>query len=390
MSLPVLSDSVDTRGRPVRDLRISVTDRCNFRCQYCMPREVFGPDYPFLERADLLSFEEIARVARMFADFGVRKIRLTGGEPLLRRDLSNLVSMLSTVPGVEIALTTNATLLAQQAAELKEAGLDRVTVSLDSLDEAIFEQMNDARFPVADVLAAIDRAAEVGLRPIKINCVVRRGVNDRTVVDLARYFRGTEHIVRFIEFMDVGTTNGWRLEEVVPGREILEMIGAEFPLEPVDPDYRGEVSRRWRYKDGAGEIGVITSVTDPFCGDCTRARLSAKGELFTCLFAESGHDLRAALRRPATDDELRSLIASVWSNRDDRYSEVRSEATEDLKRIRSDGGSEADRDVVHRGLKPRRAAVQATLAPYRRGGAAGARRPSPEWSAGLPASGPLR
>jgi len=298
-----------------------------------MPREVFGPDHPFLDRKDLLSFEEIFRLAKLFAEFGVRKIRLTGGEPLLRRGLAELIAMLRTIPELDIALTTNGTLLAEGAAALKAAGLDRVTVSLDSLDDAIFQRMNDASFPVSGVLEAIDEASRVGLAPIKINCVVRRGVNDHTVVDLARYFHGTDHVVRFIEFMDVGTTNGWRMDEVVPGSEIVQLISEELPLEPISPAYRGEVSRRWRYSDGGGEIGVITSVTAPFCGDCTRARLSAKGELFTCLFAEAGHDMRAVLRSGVDDEALRRMISTLWGERDDRYSELRSDATGDLKRV---------------------------------------------------------
>ena len=333
MTLSVLREGDDALGRPLRDLRISVTDRCNFRCRYCMPREVFGPDHPFLDRKDLLSFEEIFRLTRLFADFGVRKVRLTGGEPLLRRELPELIAMLRTIPELDIALTTNGTLLAERAAALRAAGLDRVTVSLDSLDDEIFREMNDASFPVAGVLEAIDEASRVGLAPIKINCVVRRGVNDHTVVALARHFHRTEHVVRFIEFMDVGTTNGWRMEEVVPGAEIVRQISAELPLEPISPAYRGEVSRRWRYADGGGEIGVITSVTAPFCGDCTRARLSAKGELFTCLFAEGGHDLRAAVRSGIDDDALRNLVSGLWSQREDRYSELRSDATESIDRV---------------------------------------------------------
>ncbi len=317
----------DRFGRPVRDLRISVTDRCNFRCRYCMPREAFGEAFEFLPRAEILDFDEVARVARIFRRLGVRKIRLTGGEPLLRRDLPKLVEMLAPTDGHEIALTTNGSLLAAHAPALAAAGLDRVTVSLDSLDPEVFARMNDTRVPVEKVLAGIEAAAAAGLAPVKINAVVRRGVNDHTVLGLARHFRGTGHTVRFIEFMDVGTMNGWRMEEVVPGREIVERIAAEMPLDPVEPAYPGEVARRWRYRDGGGEIGVITSVTRSFCGDCTRARLSAEGKLYTCLFATRGTDLRQLLRDGATDEEIAQAITQVWHARDDRYSEVRSEQT---------------------------------------------------------------
>jgi cyclic pyranopterin phosphate synthase len=321
---------VDRFGRPLRDLRISVTDRCNFRCQYCMPKEVFGPDFAFLPRDAILSFEEIARVARITADLGVRKFRLTGGEPLLRAELYKLIEQLKVIPGAEVALTTNATLLASQAKRLAAAGLDRVTVSLDSLDDDVFRQMNDMDFPVAPVLEGIDVATAVGLGPIKVNAVVRKGVNDQTLLDMARHFRGTNHIVRFIEFMDVGSTNGWRLDEVIPSSELVELIDSKFPLEAVDANYPGEVARRYRYRDGAGEIGFISSVTQHFCGACSRARISAEGQLFTCLFAVEGTDLRAALRDSASDDELTALLHRVWGARDDRYSALRSEATEDL------------------------------------------------------------
>jgi cyclic pyranopterin phosphate synthase len=324
---------LDTFGRPLRDLRISVTDRCNFRCRYCMPREVFGPDYAFLPRENVLRFEEIARVARIFARRGVRKIRLTGGEPLIRKGLPELVKMLAEIPGVEIAATTNASLLAEQAQHLADAGLRRVTVSLDSLDDAVFRAMNDVDFPVARVLKGIEAAEGAGLTPIKINAVVRRGVNDHTVVDLARHFKGSGHAVRFIEYMDVGTTNGWKLDDVVGGSEVVRMISAEMPLEPVEPGYRGEVARRWRYADGGGEVGVITSVTQPFCGDCTRARLSAEGSIFTCLFAAKGTDLRPLLRGGAGDAEIEAVIDGVWRRRDDRYSEQRSRGTEGLPRV---------------------------------------------------------
>jgi cyclic pyranopterin phosphate synthase len=318
--------TADTLGRPLRDLRISVTDRCNFRCVYCMPKEVFGRGYRFMDRRELLTFEEIERVARAFAAHGVRKLRLTGGEPLLRRDVEALVERLAQVPGVEVTMTTNGALLAGKARALREAGLARVTVSLDSLDDATFRAMNDVDFPVARVLEAIDAAAEAGL-PVKVNTVVKRGLNDDSVVELARRFRGTGHTIRFIEFMDVGSTNGWRMDDVVPAAEIVRAIDAELPLEPVEPAYRGEVARRWRYRDGGGEVGVIASVTQPFCGDCTRARISAEGKLYTCLFALRGHDLRALLRSGASDDELRDAIGRVWAARADRYSERRTEQT---------------------------------------------------------------
>ena len=330
---PAAASPLDAFGRPLHDLRVSVTDRCNFRCRYCMPREVFGESFQLLPRDQILSFEEITRLARIFARLGVRKVRLTGGEPLLRNGLPDLVAMLSAIEGLDIALTTNGSLLAQQAAALKAAGLRRVTVSLDSLDETVFRQMNDADFPVSRVLEGIDAAASAGLRPVKINAVVRRGVNDGTAVDLARHFRGTGHIVRFIEYMDVGTTNGWRLNDVVPGAEIVRMISAEMPLEPAEPNYRGEVARRWRYVNGSGEIGVISSVSQPFCGDCTRARLSAEGWLYTCLFATQGTDLRALLRSGATDAVIEAALRGVWERRRDRYSEARAERTEPLPRI---------------------------------------------------------
>ncbi|MCH8879733.1 MAG: GTP 3',8-cyclase MoaA [Planctomycetes bacterium] len=314
----------DTLARPIRDLRISVTDRCNFRCTYCMPKEVFGREYQFLERAELLSYEEIVRLVRIFTGLGVEKIRLTGGEPLVRQELPRLVEALSAVPGLrDLALTTNGRLLSAQADALCAAGLRRITVSLDTLDDEVFKTINDVDAPVQAVLDGIDAAANVGLEPIKINAVIKRGVNDHTLVDLARHFHGTGHILRFIEYMDVGKTNGWRLEHVVPAREIIERINAELPLEPLEPNYPGEVARRWRYVDGGGEIGVISSISAPFCGACTRARLSADGQLYTCLFATHGHDLRGALRRGATDEEISTMIASVWRGRDDRYSELR-------------------------------------------------------------------
>jgi len=322
----------DTLGRPVRDLRISVTDRCNFRCTYCMPKTVFGQDYRFMDRKELLTFEELERVARVFAGLGVEKIRLTGGEPLLRKELETLVERLRTIDGLDLTLTTNASLLARKAETLRAAGLDRVNVSLDSLDDATFRAMNDVDFPVTRVLEGIEAAAGAGL-PVKVNAVVKRGVNDDGVVEMARHFRGTGHGLRFIEYMDVGATNGWRLDDVVPATEIVERIGTVFPLEPIDPAYRGEVAQRFRYRDGAGEIGVIASVTQPFCGDCTRARISAEGKLYTCLFAVRGTDLRALLRGGASDDDLRDAIAGVWARRTDRYSEIRTGRTSELPRI---------------------------------------------------------
>jgi cyclic pyranopterin phosphate synthase len=322
---------MDRLGRPLRDLRISVTDRCNFRCVYCMPKEVFGRDYRFLPRAQLLDYEEITRLARAFVASGVSKLRITGGEPLVRRNVERLVEMLAALD-VELTLTTNGTLLPQKAQALADAGLSRVTVSLDSLDDAAFRALNDVDFPVERVLDGIEAAAAAGL-PVKVNAVVKRGLNDEGIVDMARHFRGTGHILRFIEYMDVGHTNGWRMDDVVPAREIVGTISAEFPLEPVDPSYRGEVATRWRYLDGAGEIGVIASVTQPFCGDCTRARISAEGQLYTCLFAVRGHDLRALVRSGASDADLDTAIASIWSRRTDRYSELRASNTVDLPKI---------------------------------------------------------
>jgi GTP 3',8-cyclase len=323
---------VDTLGRPVRDLRISVTDRCNFRCVYCMPKEVFGREHRFLPRRELLTFEEIERVARVFVDLGVRKLRITGGEPLLRRDLERLVAALAGIDDeLDVTLTTNGALLAQKAQALADAGLSRITVSLDSLDDEVFRAMNDVDFPVARVLAGIDAAAEAGLA-VKVNVVVKRGLNEDSVLDIARRFRGTGHTVRFIEFMDVGATNGWRMDDVVPAAKIVSTIGAEFPLEPVDAAYRGEVAERYRYLDGAGEVGVIASVTQPFCGDCTRARLSADGKLYTCLFAVRGHDLRSLLRSDVSDD-LEETIRAVWTRRADRYSDLRTADTSSLRKV---------------------------------------------------------
>ena len=323
----------DHLGRRLHDLRVSVTDRCNFRCVYCMPKEVFGKDYQFLERKALLTFEEIARLARVCSGLGVEKIRLTGGEPLIRRNIEELIALLARIPGLDLTLTTNGSLLKRKARALKEAGLRRVTVSLDALDDATFQRMNDVDFPVSRVLEGIDAAAEAGLAPIKVNMVVKRGMNEHGVLPMVRHFRGTGHILRFIEYMDVGNTNGWRMDDVVTARDIIELVGAQFPLEPLDPNYRGEVAERWRYRDGSGEIGVIASVTQAFCRDCTRARVSTEGQLYTCLFATRGHDLRTLLRRGATDEELRAAIEGIWTARADRYSEVRSNETARLEKI---------------------------------------------------------
>ena len=316
----------DTLGRPLGDLRVSVTDRCNFRCPYCMPVQVYGERYKFLPKSEILSFEEITRVVRLFVDLGVNKVRLTGGEPLVRQGLEKLISMLSGISGVDdLTLTTNGYLLAKQAASLKEAGLQRITVSLDSLHDEVFKQMNGLGLSVAPVLEGIEEAARVGLSPIKINAVVQRDVNDHTILDLARRFKGTGHVVRFIEYMDVGNLNGWKPEEVVAASEIVSIINAEFPIEPASPNYLGEVARRYRYLDGDGEIGIISSVSQPFCADCTRARLSTEGKVYTCLFASVGHDLREPLRSGATDAELTEIIAGIWVRRRDRYSEERFE-----------------------------------------------------------------
>ena len=323
---------VDTLGRPMRDLRISVTDRCNFRCVYCMPREVFDAGHEFLPHSAILSFEEIARLARVFSGLGVRKIRLTGGEPLVRKQLPRLVAMLSELP-VELTLTTNGSLLARQATALKAAGLHRVTVSLDSLDEATFRAMNDADFPVTKVIEGIEAAAAAGLAPVKINMVVKRGTNDRDIVAMAKRWRGTGHIIRFIEYMDVGSTNGWRMDDVVPSAEVVRRVSESWPLDPVDASYPGEVAERWRYRDGAGEIGVISSVTQAFCSSCNRMRLSTEGSLYTCLFGQSGHDLKSLLRAGATDEELRDEIAAVWQRRTDRYSEIRTSQTSSPKKV---------------------------------------------------------
>ncbi|MDB5886798.1 MAG: cyclohydrolase subunit MoaA [Polaromonas sp.] len=318
----------DTRGRPLRDLRISVTDRCNFRCNYCMPSEIFDKDYAFLPQSSLLSFEEITRLASIFVAHGVEKIRLTGGEPLLRKNIEVLIGMLArlqTPQGkpLDITLTTNGSLLARKAQSLKDAGLQRVTVSLDALDDAIFRRMNDVDFPVADVLRGIEVAQRVGLAPLKVNMVVKRGTNDGQILPLARHFRHSGAVLRFIEFMDVGATNGWRMDEVMPSAQVVERLHAQFPLSAINPNYSGETAERWRYLDGGGEIGVISSVTQAFCGACNRARLSTEGKLFLCLFATQGHDLRALLRGNFADDQIAAAIAPIWQARTDRYSELR-------------------------------------------------------------------
>ena len=321
----------DALGRPLRDLRISVTDRCNFRCSYCMPKEVFDKAYTFLPQTSLLSFEEIARTARLFVAHGVHKIRLTGGEPLLRKNLEVLIGMLSVLrtpngQPLDLTLTTNGSVLAKKAQALKDAGLQRVTVSLDALDDTIFRRMNDVDFPVAEVLAGIDAAQRVGLGPIKVNMVVKRGTNDHEIIAMARHFKGTPVVLRFIEYMDVGATNGWRMDEVLPSADVVARINAEFALEEVEPNVTGETAERWRYRDGSGEIGVISSVTQAFCHDCNRARLSTEGKLFLCLFATHGHDLRALLRGNYSDEQIAGAIGLIWRGRDDRYSELRSAA----------------------------------------------------------------
>jgi GTP 3',8-cyclase len=322
----------DRLGRPLETLRVSITDRCNFRCVYCMPKEVFGREYAFLDRQELLRFEEIARIVGVFADLGVKTVRLTGGEPLVRRDVERLVEQLAAIPGIELALTTNGALLPQKAQALADAGLNRVTVSLDSVDDAQFRALNDVDFPVDRVLDGIEAAAAAGL-PVKVNAVVKRGVNDDGIVGLAGRFRGTGHVLRFIEYMDVGHSNGWRLDDVVPAEEIVRRIDERWPLEPLEPKSADSTSLRWRYRDGAGEIGVIASVTKPFCGGCSRARLSAEGRLYTCLFAVRGHDLRAPLRAGATDEELADSLRGIWTRRTDRYSELRTAETAALPKV---------------------------------------------------------
>jgi cyclic pyranopterin phosphate synthase len=325
---------VDRRARALHDLRISVTDRCNFRCTYCMPKDVFGADYEFLPHDELLTFEEIVRMARIFASLGTEKIRLTGGEPLMRKGIERLVAMLrEALPTVDLTLTTNGSALKAKAGALKDAGLDRVTVSLDSLDDATFRAMNDVDFPVAKVLEGIDAAAAAGLAPVKVNMVVKRGVNDHQVVDVARHFKASGHIVRFIEFMDVGSTNQWRMDDVIASAQVVYRISEEFPIEPAEANYSGEVAERWKYRDGSGEFGVISSVTHAFCGTCSRARLSTDGQLFTCLFAQRGYDLKAMMRAGKSDDEIRGALAAIWQGRDDHYSEIRTAETARARKI---------------------------------------------------------
>ncbi len=316
---------LDKFSRPLKDLRISVTDRCNFRCVYCMPKEVFGSDYNYLSRSEMLSYEEIVRFVRLLVNLGITKVRITGGDPLLRKDIEYLIKMLALIPGLDLTLTTNGSLLTQdKCLALREAGLQRITVSLDSLNNDTFASLNDVEFSVDEVINGINNAASAGLSPIKINMVVMRSVNLASIVPMAKHFRESGHILRFIEYMDVGDSNGWRLDEVVPSSEIVELIGAQLPLEPIAPNYVGEVANRWKYTDGSGEIGLISSVSQPFCGDCSRLRLSARGELFTCLFASSGYDVRSLLRNNASDEKIVDVVSSLWKNRDDRYSELRS------------------------------------------------------------------
>lgn len=328
------STPLDTRGRGLRDLRISVTDRCNFRCVYCMPKDVFGPGFQFLPHGELLTFEEIVRVAKLFRGFGVQKVRLTGGEPLVRAQIEKLIEMLAiALPGVDLTLTTNGSALKAKAQALKAAGLTRITVSLDSLDDATFRAVNDVAFPVAKVLEGIEAARTAGFDSVKVNMVVKRGINDAHIVDMARYFKGSGNIVRFIEFMDVGSTNGWKMDHVVPSAEVVRAIDDVFPCEPVHPNYSGEVAKRWRYKDGSGEFGVISSVTEAFCNSCTRARLSSDGTMYTCLFASQGYDFKSLLRSEKSDDEIRETIATIWRARDDRYSEIRTNETAKSRKV---------------------------------------------------------
>jgi cyclic pyranopterin phosphate synthase len=319
------TQTTDTLDRPIRDLRVSVTDRCNFRCIYCMPREIFGPGYKFVPRNDLLKLEEISRITRLFAGHGVRKVRITGGEPMIRRNLEHLIEMLRDIDGVtDISMTTNASMLTLKRAEsLRAAGLNRINISLDAIDEKTFQRVNDVDFPVAKVLEGIDNAHAAGFDAVKVNAVIRRGYNEHSILPLAQHFHGTGTVLRFIEFMDVGTTNKWNLEEVIPAAELVEIIGKELPIESLEPNYSGEVAKRWRYSDGGGEVGFITSVTQSFCGDCSRARLSAVGKVYTCLFAATGQDLRGMLRAGASDEEISRLIGRIWSQREDRYSELR-------------------------------------------------------------------
>ncbi len=333
--LPIITPVpvTDRLGRPLHDLRISVTDRCNFRCTYCMPKDVFGKDHVFLPKHALLSYEEITRLAQVFHAHGVRKFRLTGGEPLVRRDLEALIEMLAAIPDVDIALTTNGSFPITRVHSLKAAGLKRITVSLDSLDDAVFKAMNDVDFPVQRVLEWIDACQEAGLNPVKVNCVIKRGVNEQSILPMARFFRERGNIVRFIEYMDVGSTNGWRMNDVVTAREMVNIIHAEIPMEPAEANYPGEVAQRWRYLDGQGEVGVIASVTQAFCRDCTRARLSADGKLYTCLFAIQGTDLLNLLRSGVTDEALHETIGKIWGQRADRYSEIRTHNTTSLPKI---------------------------------------------------------
>ena len=325
----------DTLSRPIRDLRISVTDRCNFRCTYCMPKEVFNSDYEFLRRDDLLSFEEITRISQIFAQLGVKKIRLTGGEPLLRNNLPVLVKQLSSIEDIEdISLTTNGVLLTKDfAKQLKDSGLQRITISLDALDNETFKAISDVTFNVDKVIESIDNSRSVGLMPIKINMVVKKGVNEHSIIPMAKYFHGSDIILRFIEYMDVGNTNHWQMNDVIPAKEIAELIHQELPIEPAEANYHGEVAKRWRYKDGSGEIGIISSVTQPFCQDCTRARLSAEGKLYTCLFAMQGKDLRHLVREGADDDHIKDVISTIWRKRIDRYSELRTSETVLLPKV---------------------------------------------------------
>jgi cyclic pyranopterin phosphate synthase len=344
--VPVISESTpapvgilaDTRGRLLRDLRISVTDRCNFRCTYCMPKSVFNKDYEFLPKNELLNFDEITRMANLFVAHGVEKIRLTGGEPLLRKNVEILIGKLTAIKTLDgkpldIALTTNASLLSRKAHALKDAGLHRITISLDSLDETVFRAMNDVNYSVAEVLSGIDAAQSAGFTSIKINMVVKKGVNDQNIVAMAQHFKGSGHIVRFIEFMDVGSSNGWRMKDVVPSSEIVRMINAQMPLVKATSNYTGEVAQRWAYADGSGEIGVISSVTQAFCSSCTRARLSTDGKLYTCLFAQSGHDFRELMRSGKSDEQIASAIGLIWSQRGDRYSEIRTADTAAMGKV---------------------------------------------------------
>jgi cyclic pyranopterin phosphate synthase len=342
----------DTLARPLRDLRISVTDRCNFRCSYCMPSEVFNKDYAFLPQSSLLSFEEITRLTKIFVAHGVEKIRLTGGEPLLRKHLEVLIGMLARIQTpdgrpLDITLTTNASLLAKKAQALKDAGLQRVTVSLDGLDDAVFRRMNDVDFPVADVLKGIAVAHKVGLAPIKVNMVVKRGTNDAEILPMARHFRNSGVVLRFIEYMDVGATNGWRMDEVLPSAQVIQRLQTEFPMEAINANYLGETAERWRYLDGAGEVGVISSVTHAFCGDCNRARLSTEGKLFLCLFASQGHDLRALLRDGNySDEQISAAVGHIWQRRDDRYSELRAALPPDSSVPGADGGKRVEMSYI--------------------------------------------